>query len=1255
MSPLQRWWRIGIATAVLVPCVLLGLRLRIESDIGRMLPRGGDLARIAEVLQQLTARTVVDIGSETGAVPLDELCAFAVDFAERLARAGVVAVADARVQAGALDLVPMLRQHAPVLFDAAALDQAIALLDPATVDVRIGVLRRRLLEPDGAMLRQRAADDPLGITDLALRPLQSLYAGFRDVRLHDGCLVSGDGRHVLVLVTPGFPATDLERGRALAAAVVASAAAVAPAQPEVTVRWLGSHRSTLDNAELIIADVWLVSLAGLIASTAIAVLFLGLRFALLSLVPAACGAVVALAALTLLRGEVSGAALGFGSVLCGLCLDFTVHVLFTAPGADRGPRRVSYGVVFLAAGSTAAAQLVLLGASLPGLCDVGLFGAVATASAAVFAVWLLPALLPAVGRPVPLVDLQALLARVRVPRRAIVTAVLLAVPVLAWFATGVGVDGDVRALSAVTPANTADEQAITVAWGDALSAAVLVVETPELEAALQRNEELAAWLTAALARGLVRDYSSVAGLLPAERTQQQRLAAWRDYCTQDRRALVAAALASAATHHGFKAAAFAPFLAFLAAPPTLLPTAALLDLGGPIADKVQRTTRGWRILTPVFVASPERREALRTALAEECDGVLLVERGELVRALLAMVTGDAWWLGAAALLVVVFVLGLSQVRLELTLLVVVPLLLGLLATLGLMGLCGIQLTLANSAFAVFLFGIAVDYAIILLHARLDRFRSGEDETSTACASVLFCGLTTLCGFGVLAFAGHPVLRSMGLTALLGIGATLVTSLAVVPLLADAVLVRRGPNGSPALRHLFTATWVSVVLAGGSLWFRICGRRTLDAAAAQQAALAMLRHLSLRIRYHLPLGTRTYRNEERLPAKPCVYVANHESMYDTVAVMALPRPLQMLVKRWVWRAPLIGPAVRAAGFLLIGDADLASLVAQARQSFAAGVSVFVFPEGTRSRDGRVGRFHSGAFQLAAQLDVPVVPIALAGTRHVVPRSSWWVGDHDASITVLDPVEPRDFPGELGHLAMAKHVRQRIAAARDELWAEAPNGRNWGVIVAGAYRYLGPVMAVYAPWKARLDPLVAALPGLLPGAAPILVGGCGYGLMTTSLACGFPGRAVHAIDVDPRKVAIARAAVGDGAAVAFVVGDLRTAALPAVGAAVLVDVLHYWPDAEQREILLAVAGALPAGGQLVCRDGCSDAGSGHTSGSRWEWFAARIGFTRAGTTQCYRSQASWGTLLHECGFRVVATRGDLGRRSDVVFLCEKRNKC
>jgi 1-acyl-sn-glycerol-3-phosphate acyltransferase len=152
---------------------------------------------------------------------------------------------------------------------------------------------------------------------------------------------------------------------------------------------------------------------------------------------------------------------------------------------------------------------------------------------------------------------------------------------------------------------------------------------------------------------------------------------------------------------------------------------------------------------------------------------------------------------------------------------------------------------------------------------------------------------------------------------------------------------------------------------------------------------------------------------RLPAGPCVIVANHNSHADTVALIAaLParrRPaVAAAADYWFGGGPrprvcraLCGafPVRRTGG----GSADLAAAVSL----LAAGRDVIVFPEGTRSRDGRVGEFHRGAARLAAQAGVPLVPAGIAGTRTLLPPGSG--RPHRAVVTVTFG-EPVEAPGQ-----------------------------------------------------------------------------------------------------------------------------------------------------------------------------------------------------------------------------------------------------
>lgn len=128
-----------------------------------------------------------------------------------------------------------------------------------------------------------------------------------------------------------------------------------------------------------------------------------------------------------------------------------------------------------------------------------------------------------------------------------------------------------------------------------------------------------------------------------------------------------------------------------------------------------------------------------------------------------------------------------------------------------------------------------------------------------------------------------------------------------------------------------------------------------------------------------------------PDEPRVFVANHASYLDIpAAILAFPGELRIVARKSLGRIPFLGWYMKACGHLLIDRDDprqgLATFATASRRMKAHGLSVLVFPEGTRTADGRLGPLKGGAFHLATSLDVPVQPLSISGTFAVMPRTA-----------------------------------------------------------------------------------------------------------------------------------------------------------------------------------------------------------------------------------------------------------------------------
>lgn len=164
-------------------------------------------------------------------------------------------------------------------------------------------------------------------------------------------------------------------------------------------------------------------------------------------------------------------------------------------------------------------------------------------------------------------------------------------------------------------------------------------------------------------------------------------------------------------------------------------------------------------------------------------------------------------------------------------------------------------------------------------------------------------------------------------------------------------------------------------------------------------------------------------------RPYVVVANHLSTADPFLLSFLPWDMRWVAKEELFRIPLTGWLLRLSGDIPLRRGNGASIketMATCRATLDAGLPVMLFPEGTRSRSGELQPFKDGAFRLAIDAQVPVLPIVIEGTRDCRPTGSWWFGRARAKARILAPVSTRGLG--VGDVARLREtVRGLIAAA------------------------------------------------------------------------------------------------------------------------------------------------------------------------------------------------------------------------------------
>ncbi len=170
-----------------------------------------------------------------------------------------------------------------------------------------------------------------------------------------------------------------------------------------------------------------------------------------------------------------------------------------------------------------------------------------------------------------------------------------------------------------------------------------------------------------------------------------------------------------------------------------------------------------------------------------------------------------------------------------------------------------------------------------------------------------------------------------------------------------------------------------------------------------------------------------------PRRPYVVVSNHESFVDILLISQLPWEMKWLSKAELFGIPVLGWLLRLAGDIPIRRGlgpSAVEAIARCREALANRVSVMIFPEGTRSTTADLLPFKDGAFRLAIDAGVPILPLVVHGTSTALPKHDWRFGRSTAVVRVLEPVETTGLTAD-DVPALKQRVRQLIVDTREEL--------------------------------------------------------------------------------------------------------------------------------------------------------------------------------------------------------------------------------
>jgi len=332
-----------------------------------------------------------------------------------------------------------------------------------------------------------------------------------------------------------------------------------------------------------------------------------------------------------------------------------------------------------------------------------------------------------------------------------------------------------------------------------------------------------------------------------------------------------------------------------------------------------------------------------------------------------------------------------------------------------------------------------------------------------------------------------------------------------------ILLPRMGSGAPSLRSLLGGAYVfayGLFLQLGLIWI-LSRLLRWPVARVRRAGQRGMRGLFHSFPYgRIDLGPIDL-------SRPAVVVSNHQSSLDIILVLGFPGDVRLTTSPRVWDEPWLGYSARLLGHVRVDE----NLLESCRAVAAEGASIQFYPEGTRSRDGYPARFRRGAFELAVQLGIDVVPVVICDSRVFVPRDAYWVDWAHMTVKAL----PRVAPGDDSR-ALQKRVQGMLREAFAHEMAQINTPEYLRRKVRRLYRYQGWRVLREVTRRLR-DAPVPARPAEEPAGEAILIESGGYGVEALLLAECHAGIRIVVRERDPRKLAVARHAAASHPRIKF----------------------------------------------------------------------------------------------------------------------------
>lgn len=1120
----RKWLAALLSVLLAAICLFLASRLHYEEDISRFLPGDEESSKYSEAYNALGKKNNIILifsakdGSESGE---DEISEAIHDFEgvfDAVDSTGMVPQRQITVDSGmAFEVMESVSSGYPLYMTEADYQRIDSLLNIQDyVRGQLEADRQSLLFPNGDAMVTNVRTDPLHLFTPVLQRLRSSAAN-SNYDIVDDCIFTKDG-HGLAFLTSPYGTSESGMNSKVAELVDEAINRLGAEHPEVSVSAVGAPLIAVTNATQIKKDsILAISLALLLIGLLLVFTYKRFSDILWIVVSITFGWLFAVGGIALIRDSMSIIVIGVASVIIGIAVNYPLHFMDGLKSGVSPRQNLKEMVEPLLIGNitTIAAFLCLVWLDAVAMQDLGLFGSLMLAGTIIFVLVFLPVFTKARKKEGGTLELGRILPD-KAPSSGWLLVTVMAVTVVMYFLSGrTSFDSDMRNINFMTKNQKRNLEMLQGGLEQSgYNQIYAIAEGQDQETALEVNDNLLARLDSL--KGSVAFVKGAGNFVPSEKEQAERIARWNDFWGDGRAERLANELSDESHRQGFSESAFSPFTDILTKEYSVSSTD-----DSPLKESFDGTyilndDGKYLIVNQVYYEDDSRAAAIKESLRSE--GTLVFDTGDISNRLVTVLSGSFDYIGAICSLVVFLFLCLSFRRLELGLLSFFPLAVSWFWILGLMSLLDIRFNIVNIILATFIFGQGDDYTIFITEGLVYEYAYGKKRLATYKNSVFHSAVIMFIGIGALVLAKHPAMRSLGEVTVIGMFIVVVMAYYLPPVIFRWLTEKKGVKRDIPLTLKRLVYSIYALVGYVLLMFLFAYPYTffhfLFKGGSEESKLKyhqFIQRMSGFLLKRVP-GVRFTQSGENDFSKPSVIVANHQSHLDLICLMALNPKLIFFTNEWVWKNPIYGYVIRKADYIPVNDGVEAHLD-KIRALVERGYSLVIFPEGTRTVDGSIGRFHKGAFYVASELGLDITPVYIHGAYDVLPKTDFMLREGSVNVEV----GPR-IPCSKDYRSMTKECHRLFVNHYAELRKTLETPEYLAAYVKYKYLYKG------ADVESRCRKALARVNDVaflreVPSGNHFEIHGCGQGEYALIFALMHPEIEVNAYDRDEDNVMLA----------------------------------------------------------------------------------------------------------------------------------------